>query len=222
MCNTHHDTNTQSLTQDTAKTAPTTPSRRRSTPRTVPVATRALREALEPYVDLSRLRQLAANGADLQAALSSGDIPDDVAALISFASELLRPTHRDQIKSPGDAAAFLMVRMGLLDQEELWVICLNTRNRVLSSQRVYKGSLDTSVVRVGELFREAIRRNASSILVAHNHPSGQVDPSPEDILITRRIIEAGTMLDINVVDHLIVGRGQWLSLREKGLAFTKS
>jgi DNA repair protein RadC len=94
---------------------------------------------------------------------------------------------------------------------------LNTKNRVLSVHEVYKGSVNASLVRVGEVFREAIRRNAPAIIVAHNHPSGDPSPSPEDIHVTRRLAEAGRLLDIELLDHLIIGAGRWVSLREKGV-----
>lgn len=182
-------------------------------------AGRALREAVEPYIDLRKLRQLAARGGNLQEALITGAVPEDVQAMIAFVAELLRPVGRDQVRSPADAAAFLMARMGLLDQEELWTVLLNTKNYVIKIHRVYQGSLNTSMVRIGEVFREALKLNAAALIVAHNHPSGLVDASPEDILVTRQIVEAGKLLDVDVLDHLILSRGRWVSLREKGLGF---
>ena len=193
--------------------------RRRGAASTQTASTRALREALEPFVDLRKLRQLAASGADLQGALTIGEVPDDVQALIAFVAELLRPVQRDQVKSPADAVAFLMARMGLLDQEELWTMCLSTKNHVLKVHRVYQGSLNSSMVRIGEVFRQAIKLNAAAIIVCHNHPSGAVDASPEDVLVTRQIVEAGKLLDTDVLDHIILGKGKWLSMREKGLGF---
>ncbi|MFN8504306.1 RadC family protein, partial [Kouleothrix sp.] len=130
------------------------------------------------------------------------------------------PVQRDQVKSPADAVAFLMARMGLLDQEELWTMCLSTKNHVLKVHRVYQGSLNSSMVRIGEVFREAIKLNAAAIIVCHNHPSGAVDASPEDVLVTRQIVEAGKLLDTDVLDHIILGKGKWLSMRERGLVAT--
>jgi DNA repair protein RadC len=97
---------------------------------------------------------------------------------------------------------------------------LNNRNHVLGTQMVYKGSVNMAQVRVGELFKQAVRQNATSILVCHNHPSSQVEPSPDDILLTRHIVEAGKLLEIDVLDHLICSKGRWLSLRERGLGFS--
>jgi DNA repair protein RadC len=84
---------------------------------------------------------------------------------------------------------------------------------------VYKGSLNASFVRAAEIFREPIRRNCRAILVAHNHPSGDPTPSAEDVSVTRRLVDAGAMLDIQVIDHVVIGAGAWVSLRERGLGF---
>jgi DNA repair protein RadC len=204
MCDTHETNGTKRRARTTTRQS---------------AESRALREALAPYIDLPKLRRLAASGADLQEALATGAVPEDVQALITFVGELLRPIGRDQVKSPSDAAAFLMARLGLLDQEELWTLCLNTKNCIVKFHRVYQGSLNTSMVRVGEVFREALKINAASIIVCHNHPSSLVDPSPEDILVTRQIVEAGKLLDVDVIDHIVCGRGRWLSMRERGLGF---
>lgn len=142
------------------------------------LANRALREALEPYVDLRKLRRLAAHNGDLQEALITGAVPEDVQAMITFVAELLRPVGRDQVKTPSDAAAFLMARMGLLDQEELWTMLLNTKNYVIKIHRVYQGSLNSSMVRIGEVFREALKLNAAALIVCHNHPSARSTHPP--------------------------------------------
>jgi len=132
---------------------------------------------------------------------------------------LSAPDERPQIRTPADAANLLMSDMGLLEQEQLRVMLLDTRNRVLAMPTLYAGSLNTAVVRVSEVFREAIRRNAAAIIVAHNHPSGDPAPSAEDIALTHEIINAGRLLDIEVLDHLIIGQQRFVSLKERGLAF---
>ena len=126
---------------------------------------------------------------------------------------------RRQIRGPADAANILMPSMMLLEQESLQVMMLNTRNYVLGIHEVYKGSLNAAMVRVAEVFREAIRRNSAALIVAHNHPSGDPSPSPEDVTLTREVIDAGKLLDIEVIDHLIIGHGRFVSLKERGLAF---
>ena len=96
---------------------------------------------------------------------------------------------------------------------------LDTKNRIQAICTVYIGSLNASLVRVGEVFKEAVRRNSAALIVAHNHPSGAPEPSPEDVLVTREIVQAGKLLDVDVLDHLIIGHGTWVSLRERGLGF---
>ena len=89
-----------------------------------------------------------------------------------------------------------------------------------TSLKVYRGSLNSSQVRVGELFKDAVRRTSAAIIVVHNHPSGDPTPSPDDVALTRAVIEAGRLLDIEVLDHLVIGRGRWVSLKERKLGFT--
>ena len=109
--------------------------------------------------------------------------------------------------------------MSALEQEYLKVMLLDSRNRVLDIVEVYHGSLNSSQVRVGELFKAAIRRNSASVIILHNHPSGDPTPSPDDIALTRAIVQAGKLLDIEVLDHLVIGRRQFVSLKERGLGF---
>lgn len=129
------------------------------------------------------------------------------------------PDERPQITSPADAANLLMLDMGHLEQEHLRLLLLDTKNRVQASPTVYKGNVNTSVIRTSELFREAIRHNSTALVIAHNHPSGDPTPSPEDVRVTRQMVEAGKLLDIEVLDHLIIGRGRYVSLKERGLGF---
>jgi DNA repair protein RadC len=112
-----------------------------------------------------------------------------------------------------------MSEMMFLEQEHLRLILLDTRNRVISTPTVYVGSLNTSVVRIGELFRAAIKDNAAAFIVAHNHPSGDPSPSPEDVTVTRQIVQSGKLLDIELLDHVIIGRQRYVSLKERGLGF---
>lgn len=129
------------------------------------------------------------------------------------------PQEKPRVTSPGDAANLLMSEMMFLEQEHLKLILLDTRNGVLATPTIYVGSLNTSVIRVSELFRAAIRENAAAFIVAHNHPSGDPSPSPEDIRVTRQIVQAGQFLDIDVLDHIIIGRQRFTSLKERGLGF---
>jgi DNA repair protein RadC len=129
------------------------------------------------------------------------------------------PEERARVSSPGDAANLLMSEMTFLEQEQLRLILLDTRNHVLSTPTIYVGSLNTSVLRVGELFKAAIRENAAALIVAHNHPSGDPAPSPEDVNVTRQLVQAGKLLDIEVLDHIVIGRQRFVSLKERGLGF---
>ena len=145
----------------------------------------------------------------------------DIKAAFEIGRRLLAaaPEERRRITSPADAANLLMAEMMLLEQEQLRLILLDTRNRVLQMPVIYVGSLNASVVRVGELFRAAIRENAAAIIVVHNHPSGDPSPSPEDIQVTRQLASAGRLLDIELLDHIIIGRQRYVSLKERGLGF---
>ena len=129
------------------------------------------------------------------------------------------PEERPVINSPADAAALVQYEMSALEQEHLRVILLDRRNRVLDIEEIYKGSVNSSQVRIGELFKEAIRKNASALIVIHNHPSGDPTPSPDDVAVTRAIVQSGMLLDVDVLDHLVIGQGRWVSLKEKGLGF---
>ena len=141
-------------------------------------------------------------------------------ASLALGRKLLQPEdERPLILNPNDAAQILMPILAHREQEYLLVMPLDTRHRMLDVIEVYHGSLNASLVRVGEVFKPALQRNAAGILVAHNHPSGDPDPSPEDVYLTRSIIEAGKLLDVNLVDHLVIGLSRWVSLKEKGLAF---
>jgi DNA repair protein RadC len=150
---------------------------------------------------------------------------DAKAAQVKAAIELGRrltlesPEERPSINSPADAAALVQYEMSALEQEHLRVILLDRRNRVMETVEIYKGSVNSSQVRVGEIFKEAIRRNASALIVVHNHPSGDPTPSPDDVAVTRAVVQAGKMLDVEVLDHMVIGQGRWISLKERGLGF---
>ena len=147
------------------------------------------------------------------------------AAQIKAAIELGRrltlevPEERPMINSPTDAAALVQYEMSALEQEHLRVLLLDTRNHVLDIVEVYRGSVNTSQVRVGEVFKAAIRRNATAIIVVHNHPSGDPTPSPDDVAVTRAFVQAGKLVDVDVLDHFIIGRGKFVSMKERGLGF---
>lgn len=149
------------------------------------------------------------------------------AAQLSAAFELGRrvvtdwPQNRWTVRSPRDVGERLIPQMGYLEREELRVVLLNTRNAVLRQVTVYQGNVSSSLVRVGELYRDAVRLNATGVILAHNHPSGDPTPSPDDLALTAEALAAGRLLDIQLLDHLIVAGDGFVSLRDRGVAFDR-
>jgi DNA repair protein RadC len=149
------------------------------------------------------------------------------AARVAAAFELGRRAHatwpdrRWIIRSPRDLADRLLPEMGRLEREELRVALLDARNAVLAVPVVYQGNVSSALVRVGELFRDAVRRHAAGVIVVHNHPSGDPAPSPDDLHLTAEAVAAGRILDVAVLDHLILGHGTWVSLRDRGVPFDR-
>ena len=134
---------------------------------------------------------------------------------LAAAGEDLRPT----INGPSDIARLLQAEMELLQQEELRLLALDTKHRVLATTTLYRGSVNSAPARVAEVFREAVRRNAFAIAIAHNHPSGDPSPSRDDVILTESIVDAGELLQVDVLDHLVIGHGRWISMREQRLGF---
>lgn len=131
------------------------------------------------------------------------------------------PTARWAVRSPSDVADRLVLQMGRLEREELRVVVLNTKNVVQRVVTAYQGNLSASVVRVGELFRDAVRLTAAGVILVHNHPSGDPTPSPDDLHLTAEALAAGRLLDIAVLDHLVIGHDAWISMRDRGVAFDR-
>jgi DNA repair protein RadC len=149
------------------------------------------------------------------------------AAQLTAAFELGRrlladwPSGRWTIRSPSDVADRLVLQMGRLEREELRVVLLNTKNVVLRVVTVYQGNVSASLVRIGELFRDAVRLNASGVILCHNHPSGDPTPSPDDLHLTAEALAAGRLLDVDVLDHLVIGHDAFVSLRDRGVGFDR-
>jgi len=149
------------------------------------------------------------------------------AAQLAAAFELGRrlladwPSGRWTIRSPVDVADRLILQMGRLEREELRVVLLNAKNVVLRVVTVYQGNVSASLVRVGELYRDAVRMSASGIILVHNHPSGDPTPSPDDLHLTAEALAAGKLLDIDLLDHLVIGHAAYVSLRDRGVAFDR-
>lgn len=168
------------------------------------------------------------------AGLMSADLPDlcqahglglakatQLKAALEIASRLaaLGPEQRPRISSPADVAKLLMPEMGFMAQEQLRVLCLNSKHNVRAQQVVYQGTVNSSVVRVAEVFKPAISRSCPAIIVVHNHPSGDPTPSPEDVRTTEQLRKAGELLDIELLDHIVIGHNCFISMKERGLGF---
>jgi DNA repair protein RadC len=176
-----------------------------------------LHEALEPFIDLRDLRRCVAEQRDIYEALRVDRPPQEIRAIMETLAAIMRPVNRLQVKSPADIAPVLMLEMGHLTQEELRTVLLDSKNRVQTIHMVYRGSLNAAMIRVGEVFREAVKRNSSGLIVAHNHPSGDCTPSPADVQVTIEIVKASKLLDVPVLDHLVIGQSKWVSMRERRL-----
>jgi len=126
---------------------------------------------------------------------------------------------RPTISRPDDIAALLTPLIGHQPQEHFVVVATNTRNHVLAIRDLYTGTLNTSIIRIAEVLEIPMRRNAAGLIISHNHPSGDPTPSPEDIALTRRIYSAARVMELELLDHLIIGHNRYFSLRERGLGF---
>ncbi|HJP89400.1 MAG TPA: DNA repair protein RadC [Candidatus Limnocylindrales bacterium] len=179
-------------------------------------------DAIARFDGLSGLAR--ASGPELEALPGIGAAK---AAQLQAAFELGRrlladwPAGRWSIRSPRDVADRLVLQMGRLEREELRVVILNTKNAVLRVVTAYQGNVSASLVRVGELFRDAVRLDAAGVILVHNHPSGDPTPSPDDLHLTAEALAAGRLLDIDLLDHLVIGHDAYVSLRDRGIAFDR-
>jgi DNA repair protein RadC len=184
----------------------------------------AIEIATDMLVDQRGLRGLAS--LDFPALLAQTGLGDAKATTIAAAFELGRRVtvesdgdNRPTVTSPVDIARHLQREMELLAQEELRLLVLDTKHRLLASRTLYRGSVNSAPARVAEVFREAVRLNATAIAVAHNHPSGDPTPSADDIRFTTAVVDAGALIGIDVLDHVVFGNGRYISMREKQLGF---
>jgi DNA repair protein RadC len=179
-------------------------------------------EAIARFDGLTGLAR--ASGLELESIPGVGEAR---AAQLQAAFELGRrlladwPSGRWSIRSPRDVADRLILQMGRLEREELRVVILNTKNVVLRVATVYQGNVSASLVRVGELFRDAVRLDAAGVILVHNHPSGDPTPSPDDLHLTAESLAAGRLLDIDLLDHLVIGHDAYVSLRDRGVSFDR-
>lgn len=178
------------------------------------------RDLLREYAGLSGLARASARELSQRHGLGPAKAAQLKAAL-EIGQRLVREETavREKVSSPEDLVRLVRAEMSVLEQEQLRVFLLDTKNRVLAIRTLYTGTLNQQTVRVAEIFKAAIRENCAAIAIAHNHPSGDPAPSNEDVRVTQAIVDAGKLLDIDVLDHVIVGRPSFVSLRERGLGF---
>ena len=184
---------------------------------------------MQPFPDeIVRRRHSAATGGEALAEaepaaavrlVRDGPVPQASCPHCGGRLELSTLGSRWRVRCPSDVADRLTLQLGSLEREELHVLVLNTRYVVIEQERVYQGNVSAAVVRIGELFRQAVAHHAAGIILVHNHPSGDAKPSLNDLDLTAAAIRAGQLLDIAVLDHLIVGGGTFVSLRDYGVAF---
>jgi DNA repair protein RadC len=184
----------------------------------------AIQIATEMLVAQQGLRGLAA--LDFTALLDQTGLGKAKATTIAAAFELGRRIAvepdgdtRPTVTTPADIARHLQGEMEALPQEELRLLIMDTKHHVLAAPTLYRGSVNASPARIAEVFRDAVRLNAAAIAIAHNHPSGDPAPSADDIRFTEAIVEAGTLMEVEVLDHIVFGRGRYVSMREKRLGF---
>lgn len=152
------------------------------------------------------------------------DVGPAAATAIKAAIELgrrlsLERVQNSQITSPTDAANIFISKYGHKEQEHFAVMLLDNKNRIIGLETVYIGTVNSITVRSAEIYRLAVRHGAVSLILSHNHPSGDPSPSPEDVMTTRNLVAAGEMLGIQVLDHIVVGHNRYVSLKERGLGF---
>jgi len=143
-------------------------------------------------------------------------------ASMEIANRILatNPDQKPKISSPDDITNLIGLEMSLLEQEQLRIVLLNTRNEVIGIRTLYQGTTNQAQVRIAEVFRDAVRANAVAIIVVHNHPTGDPTPSSADIDLTRTMVEAGDVLEVKVLDHMIIGHGRHVSMKRLGLGFS--
>ncbi|WP_275584396.1 RadC family protein [Pullulanibacillus pueri] len=143
----------------------------------------------------------------------------EIQATLELGKRLMREWDDEHyiIRSPQDGAKYVMEDMRFLTQEHFVCLYLSTKNQVIHRQTVFIGSLNASIVHPREVFKEALKRSAASIICFHNHPSGDPTPSREDIDVTKRLVECGMLLGIDVLDHIVIGDRKFISLKEKGV-----
>ena len=168
---------------------------------------------------MTRKKNATKDAALLEALRSNLNLLGEIAMRYEVETQPERPTGDDlpSINCPEDVRRLLGPEMAPLAQEQLRVLLLNTRNQVVGQRVVYQGNISSAIVRPAEVLRPAVIEAVPSIIVSHNHPSGDPTPSPEDAAITRELAQAGKLLGIELLDHIVIGGERFVSLKERGL-----
>lgn len=174
-------------------------------------------EISQKIATLSTNELLSMSVKDFESIGMTKAMAEKIVAIIAFGHQLFKQSipETNVIRSPEDASKVLNW-LRYEQQEHFVVLFLNTKNQVISQKTIFKGSLNASIVHPREIFKYAIKYSSASIIVGHNHPSGNPSPSTEDIETTKRLVEAGNVIGIDVLDHIIIGDGTFFSLKEKG------
>lgn len=178
---------------------------------------RIARAMLDRFTTLAAVAE--ATSAELAAVPGMGRRrAEQLLAAAEFGRRVRLPSggHHD-LRAPSDVYRLVRPMLEGLTHERFLVLLLNTKNRLLKVETVGVGTLNASLVHPREVFRAAIRAAAAAVIVSHNHPTGDPSPSPEDVELTRRLADAGRLVGIDLLDHVIVGEGRFLSLREEGV-----
>ena len=167
---------------------------------------------------MTRKKTPSRDAAPLDALRSNLHLLGEIAMRYEVDTQPERPTEDlPAINTPHDVYDLLGLEMSTLAQEQLRVLLLNTRSQVVGQRVVYQGNVSSAIVRAAEVLRPAVLEAVPSIIVSHNHPSGAADPSPEDVAVTKDLVKAAKLLDIDLLDHIVIGSSRFVSLKERGL-----
>ena len=166
---------------------------------------------------MTRKKNANEDAALLEALRSNLSLLGELAVRYEVATRPEGPENPPSIGSPHDVHRLLGPEMAPLAQEQLRVLLLNTRNEVVGQRVIYQGNISSAIVRPAEVLRPAVMEAVPSIIVSHNHPSGDPDPSPNDVMITRKLKQAADLLDIDLLDHIVIGGKRHVSLKDRGL-----
>ena len=166
---------------------------------------------------MTRKKTPTKDAALLEALRSNLSLLGEIAMRYEVETQPQRPKDPPSIVTPRDVHALLGPEMSQLAQEQLRVLLLNTRNEVIGQRVIYKGNVNSSMIRPAEVLRPAVLESVPSIIVSHNHPSGAADPSPEDVAVTKDLAKAAKLLGIDLLDHVVIGGDRFVSLKERGL-----